>query len=121
MKKRAKIIQLLVLAVVFVIFAGAYFTYKQWISPTVIGFINYPDYMFAKFDSANDNSFIRVERINWKKGEETDLKKYDAVYIFGMGLRLPPEKVTALKAAVNDSLAVYVYAATFLSSSRMSS
>ena len=112
MKKTSKKAKTLISTGVVIALTAVYFIYQQWVSPTVIGFINYPDYMFAKFDSANDNSFIRVERINWKKGEETNLKKYDAVYIFGMGLRLPPEKITELKNAVNDSLAVYVYAAT---------
>jgi cobaltochelatase CobN len=90
----------------------SYFAYSQWISPTRIGFINYPDYMFAQFDSANTNNFIKVERISWRKGEETNLKKYDAVYIFGMGLRLPAARMEALKSAINDGLAVYVAAST---------
>ena len=89
-----------------------YFVYSKWISPTRIGFINYPDYMFAQFDSANTNSFIKVERVNWRKDEETRLEKYDAVYIFGMGLRLPAARMEALKSAINDGLAVYVAAST---------
>jgi cobaltochelatase CobN len=86
--------------------------YIKWISPTRIGFINYPDYMFADFDSANDNSFIKVERIDWKKNEKAELGNYAAVYIFGMGLRLPPERIQALQKAVKNGLAVYVNAAT---------
>ena len=90
----------------------SWLAYNQWISPTKIGFINYPDYMFAEFDDANTSSFIKVERVDWKKGEQTSLKNFSAVYIFGMGLRLPPERMKALQEAVEGGLAVYVNAST---------
>ncbi len=110
MKKRyGKIVGIVSISVLLLV---SWFVYNQWISPTRIGFINYPDYMFAQFDSANSNRFIKVERINWKKGEKTKLKSYNAVYIFGMGLRLPEERMAALKEAVNDGLAVYVASST---------
>ena len=76
----------------------AYFCYNAWVSPTRIGFINYPDYLFARFDDANSNSFIKVERIIWKREKDkVDLSKFDAVYIFGMGLRLPAKRMEALQ------------------------
>lgn len=95
-----------------IIAAALFYGYKNFISPTVIGFINYPDYKFAEFDDANANRFIRVERIDWKKNEAADLSRYDAVYIFGMGLKLPPERLSALTEAINNGLHVYVQAAT---------
>ena len=110
MKKRTK--KILILASLFLLTILAGVIYVKWISPTRIGFINYPDYMFAKFDSVNDNNFIKVERINWKKGEKADLEDYGAVYIFGMGLRLPAERMQALQKAIKNGLAVYVNAAT---------
>ncbi|MDD5729095.1 MAG: cobaltochelatase subunit CobN, partial [Victivallales bacterium] len=91
---------------------SAYCIYRQWVSPTRIGFINYPDYMFAEFASAATSGFIAVERIDWKNNEKVTLGNYTAVYIFGMGLKLPPERLKALQEAINNGLAVYVTAAT---------
>lgn len=110
MKKTLK--RIFGIAGIVILLVISYFVYSKLISPTRIGFINYPDYMFAQFDSANTNKFIKVERINWRQGEETNLEKYDAVYIFGMGLSLPGARMSALKAAVSDGLAVYVSAST---------
>jgi cobaltochelatase CobN len=97
---------------IILIFTVLWLIYTQWISPTKIGFINYPDYMFAEFDNANPSAFIKVERINWKKSEETNLKNFSAVYIFGMGLRLPQERMGEIKEAINSGLAVYVNSST---------
>ncbi len=97
---------------VILLFAFLWLIYNQWVSPTKIGFINYPDYMFAEFDDANSSSFIKIERINWKKGEEANLKSFSAIYIFGMGLRLPQERMEAVKEAVNNGLPVYVNSST---------
>lgn len=94
------------------LFAALWLIYTKWVSPTKIGFINYPDYLFAEFADANSSGFIKVERINWKKGEKTKLKSFSAVYIFGMGLRLPPERMEAVKEAINNGLAVYVSSST---------
>ena len=104
--------KILILASLFILITIAGAIYVKWVSPTRIGFINYPDYMFAKFDSVNDNSFIKVERINWKKDEQANLEDYAAIYIFGMGLRLPTERAQHLKKAIQNGLAVYVNAAT---------
>ncbi|MFA7184872.1 MAG: cobaltochelatase subunit CobN, partial [Victivallales bacterium] len=60
----------------------------------------------------NPSRFIKVERINWKKGEDAKLKSYAAVYIFGMGLRLPQDRLAALRDAVNSGLALYVESST---------
>ena len=99
---------------VLLIVSIAFFLYQKFISPTRIGFINYPDYMYAEFATDNNNSFIKTERINWKtiknkNGEiTTDLTKYDAIYIFGMGLKMSQKQLANLKNAVNNGLALYV-------------
>ena len=106
MKKRTGKILVIAGFILFALIAGI--IYFKWVSPTRIGFINYPDYMFAEFHDANSNSFIKIERINWKKKEKVDLKSFNAVYIFGRGLRLPPERMKKLRKAVNDGLPVYI-------------
>ena len=110
MKKSVKRTISIVCLIIF--FAVLWLIYNQWVSPTKIGLINYPDYMFAEFDDANPSRFIKVERINWKKNEETNLKSFSAVYIFGMGLRLPQKRMKDLKEAINNGLAVYVSSST---------
>ncbi|UDQ98750.1 cobaltochelatase subunit CobN [Lentisphaerota bacterium WC36G] len=99
--------------------AVGYGIYNKFASPTRIAFINYPDYLYAEFaDSNTNNKFIKTERINWKTkkakdGDKiTNLNNYDAVYIFGMGLKFSNQQLENLKAAVKNGLAVYVGSAT---------
>ncbi len=110
--KRKYIARAMLVTIIILLIVSAFFAYRKLVSPTVIGFINYPDYIFARFDNANQNSFIKVERINWKKGEETNLSRFNAVYVFGMGLKLSPERLANIKKAINNGLPVYVQAAT---------
>jgi cobaltochelatase CobN len=106
MKKRTG--KILAVAGLLIFAAVASIIYFKWVSPTRIGFINYPDYVFAEFHDANSSSFIKIERINWKKGEKTELGKFSAVYIFGRGLLLPPERMKALQDAVKNGLPLYI-------------
>lgn len=86
--------------------------YFKGFAPTEVGFVNYPDYLVAGFADSNSSRFIKVSRINWKEGESPSLKKYAAVYIFGMGLRLSPEQKATLDAAVKAGVAVHVTGAS---------
>ncbi|MHB9138389.1 MAG: cobaltochelatase subunit CobN [Victivallaceae bacterium] len=95
-----------------VLACSGYFAYVRLISPTYVGFINYPDYIYAGFAAVNQNRFIKVDRVAWTEKSSPDLAKYHAVYIFGMGLRLSQEQRAQLREAIRGGLSVYVSSAT---------
>ena len=83
--------------------------YSIFMSPTDIAFINFKDFQIARISGYNDNHFINVERIPYKKGEVLpDLGDYDAVYIFGMGVNFSNGQREQLKKAMASGVRIYV-------------
>ncbi|MDO6426688.1 cobaltochelatase subunit CobN [Thalassotalea sp. 1_MG-2023] len=98
---------LLLLLITIVVVAGLYRTYM---SPTRIALINYQDFQAARMFKAKDSDWISIDRVN--KADVTAFTDYDVIYIFGRGLSLTPEQVTAFKYAGNQGVSIVVESAT---------
>ncbi len=90
--------------------AGA--LYVKFVSPTNVAFINFTDSQYAQILEVKKNAFINAKRISFKQEKTPGLKKYTAIYIFGMGLNLNEKQSKSIQAAMNRGSKVYVYAAT---------
>ena len=60
--------------------------YVRFASDTRIAFVNYPEYMIAPLLDQEISPAVRVDCLKWNDGSGEELKKYDCVIFFGMGL-----------------------------------
>lgn len=102
---------ILSIIIVLVIFS-LWFMYNKYISPTRIALVRFRDFQYYTFMEVNRNPFIKIDRIELNEESITNLNKYTAVYLFGMGLRLNPVQKESIDRAINRGVKVYTYAAT---------
>ncbi len=87
------------------------FLYNKMMAPTKVGLINYPEYLYTKIAKSSDNSFIRISQIEPDELPK-DLDSYDIIIMFGMGIKLSPEGIEQIKAAIESGVDVYTQAST---------
>jgi len=91
------------LAVILII----YLIYNTFFSPTKIALVNFPSYQVSNIILSNDSRFIEVDEVGAENA--ADLKKYDAILLFGPGLRLTEGQVKNIEAAGQKGSAVYTF------------
>ena len=86
--KKIKItgIKIILPAVLLLLIAAGVFGYVRYASVTRIALINYPEYMLAPLLDQKLNPFIDVDVIAWNESSGDELRNYDMVIFFGMGL-----------------------------------
>ncbi|MDR0368732.1 MAG: cobaltochelatase subunit CobN, partial [Bacteroidales bacterium] len=75
-----------------------------------IAMVNFPNFQYAKMVKSNNNNFIELKQLtidDFKK-----LKRYDAVFIFGMGIRMTDDHRAVLEDIKNKGIPVYSTAVT---------
>ena len=77
------------------------------LSPTKIALINLPEYMYVKMAKSNDSRFIKLKYL--KSEDLPDLKSYNMIMVFGMGMNLPAAQEVKLQDAINKGVPVYVF------------
>ena len=87
MRKKWKRIFLFVAAAV-VLSALLSAAYRKYASPTRIAFVNYPEYILAQEMDQKLNSSIEVTALKWTEESGDELRDYDMILFFGMGLAL---------------------------------
>ena len=86
---------------------GLYAFYSLLLSPTKIALVNFPSYQVSNIAMASDSRLIKVKEV---KAEDTSsLKGYDAILLFGPGLRLTEEQTENIDAAGKKGTAVYTF------------
>lgn len=89
------------------IFTIAYILYSCFLSPTRIALVNFPSYQESNIIRANDSRFITAEGVGIERADE--LKKYNAILLFGPGLRLSKEQIENIEIAGKNGTAVYTF------------
>ncbi|MCL3781965.1 cobaltochelatase subunit CobN [Prolixibacteraceae bacterium JC049] len=95
-------------ALLFVV--AAFVGYQKYIAPTKIGLINYPDFLFTKIAKSSDNKFIRLNHLH--PDSLSNLKSYDMLVIFGMGIKITESETQKIVDASNNGTKVYLQAST---------
>ncbi len=90
-------------AAVVVILAGA-LVYERCFGETRVALVNYPDYVAAPLLDQPLPSKVRVDPVKWTEKSGNELKNYDMIIFFGMGLNFTPEQ-----RQIVDKLTVPVY------------
>ncbi|MDR1793564.1 MAG: cobaltochelatase subunit CobN [Bacteroidales bacterium] len=75
-----------------------------------IALLNFPNFQYAKMFKSNTNRYIDLKNITLEDFEK--LKNYDAVLIFGMGIRMTDEHRKALGVLKNKGITIYSTAVT---------
>ncbi len=84
--------------------------YRLFFSPTRIALINFPAGQFSNFVLSNNTRHIRIDRIS--EDAKTSLRGYDAIFLFGPGMRLGNELNTRVQQAIDRGTAVYSFVFT---------
>lgn len=95
---------------VVVIFIILVILYIFFISSTKIALVNFTDFQVAKMVRATENAFVKVRPVG--VDELSSVKRYDAVLVFGMGLRVTAEDRAILQKLARKGIPVYSYAVT---------
>jgi len=74
--------------------------------PTKIALINPPEFIYVKMVKSNHSRFINLD--SFKADKIPNLKSYDLVMVFGMGLTLSPGQESRLREAVDSGVPFYV-------------
>ncbi len=84
--------------------------YFKYISPTKIALVNYPEFLYTKIARSSDHYFIQTKSLDPKK--LSNLKKYDMLLIFGMGLKLTADQETYIKEVGEKGVPIYLQSST---------
>lgn len=95
------------IAIAVIILLAGYFAYSKLISPTRFALINFPSYQVSNIILSNDSRFIKVEEVPADKA--SSLKGYDAILLFGPGLRLTQGQTKNIEAAGKKGTVVYTF------------
>ncbi len=83
-----------------------YLLYYIFLSPTKIAMINFPAYQVSNMQMANKNDyFIEVDNISPKDADKLD--NYDAILMFGPGLRISNDENEAIEKARAKGAFIY--------------
>ena len=100
---------LLAAGIILLIAAAGTFIWIRWAKPTRIAFANYPEYMLAPMLDQKINPAIEVTSLKWTEKSGNELKDFDFVLFFGMGLNFTEQQQEILK---NLKTPVYTTAST---------
>ncbi|AVM50747.1 cobaltochelatase subunit CobN [Capnocytophaga sp. oral taxon 878] len=89
---------LTIIAALLVVLAG-YFVWRKYIAPTRIALVNFISYQASNIALSNDDSFIKFEEVPLDKLDQ--LKKYDFVLVWAMGLKINDQQRNQLIDAAN--------------------
>ncbi len=87
------------------IFAGLAFllllsgivAYEKWFAPTRIALVNYPEYVLAPLLDQDLPSSIEAVPVEWNEKSGKELKNYDMILFFGMGLNFTEKQQELLR------------------------
>lgn len=68
------------------------FAYHHWVAPTRVALVNYPEYMLAPLLDQELPDTLEAVPLPWHEKSGAELKKFDLVLFFGMGLNFTPEQ-----------------------------
>ncbi|MFA8299018.1 MAG: cobaltochelatase subunit CobN [Hyphomicrobiales bacterium] len=84
--------------------------WKNYLSPTKVAFVNFPEFQIARIVKATDNFWIDVTSV--EPDEVSDMNQYDAIFMFGMGLKIGQDQIQEIKDAGDNGSKIFVFAAT---------
>ena len=106
---KSKFHSLVIAGSITLLVAAGYSVWHFWAKPTRIAFANYPEYILAPLLDQEINPMIEAVPLQWTEKSGPELKKYDFVIFFGMGLNFTEAQQEILR---NLKTPVYTTAST---------
>ena len=91
------------------VLAAAALLWHRYASPTRIAFVNYPEYVLAPLLDQEINASVEAVPLRWNEKSGEELKHFDCVIFFGMGLQFTERQQQLLSRL---KLPVYTTSAT---------
>lgn len=104
--KRKLIIMGALLAVLLI----AWYIWANVAGTTKVALVNFPNYQVAKMSKSLDNHFIDLKQVTIDDFDQ--LGQYDAILVFGMGIRMTDEHRTVLEKLKENNVPVFSTAVT---------
>ncbi len=96
-KMKTKLFKPLLACAIVLAIVGAIFAYIRYAAPTRIAFVGYPEYMIAQSLDQQIDPETQVDVVKWTEKSGAELRHYDAMIFFGMGLKFTPEQEVMIK------------------------
>ncbi|MFT4102627.1 MAG: cobaltochelatase subunit CobN [Burkholderiaceae bacterium] len=90
--------------------AAAWLGWREWLAPTRVALVNYPEFQAARIIKARPGAFVRVEVL--PPAQLARARRHDLVLVFGRGLRLDDAQAAQLRDAGRSGTPVFVDGAT---------
>ena len=85
---------------------GSYAFYSFLLSPTRIALVNFPSYKVSNIVLSTDSRLIQVDEVTAEQA--SSLKNYDAILLFGPGLRLTNEQINNIESRKERNYRLHV-------------
>lgn len=95
---------------IFSCLAGVFWAWQKYASPTRIALVNFPNFQTAALATSSPHNFIKINDVSLD--ELHRLKRYDAVLIFGMGIRIDEGQRQQIQDAADRGVPVFTFNAT---------
>lgn len=102
--------KLIVVVILILLLIVGWFGWNNLASPTKIVLLNFQQFQTTSIIKANEDDFVDYEILSID--EFSQLKNYDFVLAFGMGLSISDEQREALQKTADKNIPIMVYAAT---------
>lgn len=89
--KRKILLGVIPLAVIII----CWIVWAKWAGATKVALVNFPNYQVARMSKSLDNSFIKLKQLSIDDFDR--LGEYDAIVVFGMGIRMTDEHRAVLQ------------------------
>ena len=103
-------VQFSLLVLVFILLIGGIIGYNRYASTTNIALVNFQPFQATSLAKSNQNPRINYHEVSVDNLNQ--LKQYDFVLGFGMGLQITAEQRLQMQKAADEGLPILIYAAT---------
>lgn len=86
--------------------------WDRYVAPTQVAIVNFRDFQFDEMIEAGRNRWVRISRLNIEDLDKHDLRRFDAMFVFGRGLNFTEAQTAIVKKAADRGLRIYVVGAT---------
>lgn len=101
---------LITVIILLVLILAGWLSWYKWASATKVALVNFQQFQVTSIIKANDDNFVKYDVVPLEELDQ--LKNYDCVLAFGMGLKISREQREIIQSTADKGTPIFVYAAT---------
>lgn len=106
MKKRTVVYSVIVILILLI----GWWAWSRLASPTKVALINFQKFQTTSIIKSNDDDFVTYSEVDLDNLDQ--LKKYDFILGFGMGMNITSDQRAKLQEVIDKDIPIYIYGAT---------